>query len=65
MRLSGNPMGVLGITIATTTMTVLFLRDLLKVPPKPSPEEALGKALGKYLEAGIKVRVGDEKKGKD
>lgn len=57
-------MGVLGITIATATVMTLFLLDLFKVEPKPSPEEALGKALGKYLEAGIKVRLEDDKKEK-
>ena len=56
--------GAIGISIAAGTMLFLFLRDLLKVPPRPSPEEALGKALGKYLEAGIKIRLEDSSEGK-
>ncbi len=50
-------MHIVGLTAVVLFVTAQFLQKLFKTEPKPSPEEALGKALGHYLESGIKVRI--------
>lgn len=55
-------MGSTVILVGATVLLIQFAVELLSKPEKTSAEEALGKAIGKYLESGIKVKVDQDSK---
>ena len=53
-------MELLGIFGVVGVVTWGFLQELNQKKEKPSAEEALGNAIGKYLESGIKINIANK-----
>ena len=57
MKNENRVMDLFGLLIVVSIVTSGFLKELNAKKDKPSAEEALGKAIGQYLESGIKIKV--------
>lgn len=59
---SPNAMFELMLAITVGFYLLKWTGKIFEKPEKKSPEEEFGKALAKYLESGVKIKAGDDKK---